>query len=133
LTADELDKIDRDNGLVWASKDHERHMPEYHMKDRWDEVVRRTNGPEPIAKYKHTLTEIDVHRLEQDCLLGSQRQTTKADGRSRVAWCRCGDVIGASDGKETDCFRVEVTSGCYHGYPITERAGEQESPACVWR
>jgi hypothetical protein len=101
-------------------------MPFYHKAGSWQEVVQGTGGKKAVARYIHTLTPPQIHQLEFDCV--DPEREDRADHEVlprpkphvRAFWMDVGTVIGASKGEETTLIRVEVTSGRYHGRPITE-------------
>lgn len=96
------------NAVQWTNHGF-KHFPSKNTS--WSSVVKSTkNGP---AKYKHNT---NVEALERGVWATGQPVN---NGKSWKVE-RFSEVIGASNGVETNYVRVEYSAGTIHGHPITK-------------
>ncbi|ECE6549191.1 TPA: RHS repeat-associated core domain-containing protein, partial [Salmonella bongori] len=76
----------------------------------WKDIIKSTKtGP---AKYMH---DIDIKTLEYDVFNTGMPATNGKPWKVK----NIGKVIGASEGKESQWMRVELSGGTIHGHPIS--------------
>jgi hypothetical protein len=115
--------------LYWATSDYGKHLPPYNRAGEWKNVVKETGTNKPLtAKYVPTLSLDEIKAIEMNCVEreGATEIVASRIGHRSVYWQDIGVVIGASKGEQTSFVRVEVTSGCVHGRPITKAELEGE-------
>ncbi len=106
--------------LRWAN--YPKHMPFYSRANEWPQIVRETGEKRGVARYIHTLTPNDIQRIEAKCIDKGERVHASLE----VYCYDAGFVVGASCGEETRWLRVVVSSGVYHGRPVTEAQVQNE-------
>ncbi|WP_159514026.1 MULTISPECIES: RHS repeat domain-containing protein [Enterobacter] len=76
----------------------------------WKDIIKSTNtGP---AKYTH---DVDIKTLEYDVFNTGMAVTNGKPWKVKDI----GQVIGASEGKESQWMRVELSANTIHGHPIS--------------
>jgi len=101
---------DKDEELAkpyWSPHGYKHVSPK---NSTWEEVVKNTKkGP---AKYCHG---IEIEKLEREVW----KHGTKVTNGKPWKVIKLDKVIGAKNGIETSCMRVEMTANTIHGHPIT--------------
>ncbi|MCD5327176.1 RHS repeat-associated core domain-containing protein, partial [Chromobacterium piscinae] len=89
-----------------------KHVPSKNAS--WKDTVKSTKTG--AAKYK---PEVNIQALERSAWATG---TPVSTGGKNTSWkvASMPDVIGASEGKETNLMRVECSQGVIHGHPISQ-------------
>ena len=96
--------------LTWTPHGNKHVSPPVNKNRSWQDVVKTTQrGP---AKY---LPGTNIEALERKAWDAGTKVTTGKTWKVYDA----GEIIGASEGKETRYMRVELSANTIHGHPIT--------------
>ncbi|MGS2871675.1 RHS repeat-associated core domain-containing protein [Enterobacter huaxiensis] len=92
---------------VWTNHGYKHFLPK---NKSWKDIIKSTKtGP---AKYTH---DVDIKTLEYDVFNTGMPVTNGKPWKVKDI----GQVIGASEGKESQWMRVELSANTIHGHPIS--------------
>jgi hypothetical protein len=102
----------------WMGPDYDKHWPVYTAQ--WSDVLESTK--DGSRKYHPSLSRSDIQKLEMS--YRKQQRKLRHPKENQVAhWIvtYAGEVVGASNGKETNKVLVKRShNGPVHGHPIND-------------
>lgn len=99
--------ISKTEKIHWTCHDH-KHFPPKNVA--WKEIVKSTKVGD--AKYH---PNVDIEKLER---FAWENGTMCTNGKSWKVM-KFNTIVGAKEGVETNCIRIEYSANTIHGHPIT--------------
>jgi hypothetical protein len=85
----------------------------------WDKVVAETGEPDAKSRFKEGIGPKTAKKFQEE--FESEGRLFSDRGHERYYYVICDEIIGASEGEETNIVKVKwLDSGTVHGQPYAE-------------